>query len=72
MTKDDLFRAYLDDPLLIEKNYIAAEQVPVIKYHQSSGIKLLEVIKIAVSGTIDGESDAIIVRKINQSLNKES
>jgi hypothetical protein len=72
MTKDEFYKTYLEDSLLIEKSYITPEKVRELKFHQPADIKLLEVIKIAVSGCIDGDSEAVITRKINQSLNKES
>ncbi|BAV07711.1 hypothetical protein SAMN05421788_10361 [Filimonas lacunae] len=72
MTKDEFYKNYLEDPLLIEKNYITPEKIQQLKFHQSTGVKLLEIIKIAVDGCIDGESEAIIARKMNQNLNKES
>lgn len=72
MTKDDFYKTFLEDPLLVEKNYVTPEKVQELKFHQFTGVKLLEVIKIAVSGNIDGESEPVIARKINQSLNKES
>lgn len=72
MTKDEFYKAYLEDPLLIDKNYTTQEKVKELKFHQPTNVKLLEVIKIAISGSIDGDSESVIARKINQSLNKES
>ncbi len=72
MTKDEFYKTYLEDPLLIEKNYITQEKVKELKFHQTTSTKLLEVIKIAIGGSIDGDTEAVIARKINQSLNKES
>lgn len=72
MTKDEFYKTYLEDPLLIEKGYLTADKVRELKFHQATNSKLLEVIKIAVSGSIAGDSESVITRKINQSLNKES
>lgn len=72
MTKDEFYKTYLEDPLLIEKNYISPEKVQELKFHQPTGVKLLEIIKIAVNANIDGESENVITRRINQSLNKEN
>lgn len=72
MTKDQFYKAYLEDPLLVEKNYLTSEQSMQLKFHEPTNIKLLEIIKIAITGAIDGESESIISRKINQNLNKES
>lgn len=70
MTKEIIYKNFLEDPLLVEKNYITKEKVAKLKLIDSTGVKLLEVIKIAVSDNVDGMSETIISRKINQYLNK--
>ncbi len=71
MTKDEFYKTFLEDPLLTEKNYITQEKAQELNFHHSTNSKLLEVIKIAIVGNIDGEGETVIIRKINQSLNKE-
>lgn len=70
MTKENIYKTFLEDPLLIEKGYISVANDEALKMAQPTNIKLLEVIKIAINGNIDGESEGIISRKINQYLNK--
>ena len=70
MTKENIFKSYLEDPLLFEKKYLTQEKAKSLKFIDQTGIKLLEVIKIAISGNIDQESEGVISRKINQYLNK--
>lgn len=70
MTKENIFNSFLEDPLLFEKNYLTKEKVENLKFIDPSGIKLIEVIKLAISGNIDQESEGVISRKINQYLNK--
>lgn len=70
MTKEIIYKNFLEDPLLVEKNYITQEKVAKLKLIDSTGVKLLEVIKIAVSDNVDGMSETVISRKINQYLNK--
>jgi hypothetical protein len=70
MTKDNIYQNFLDDPLLVEKGYISAEKVEKLKFSDPTNIKLLEIIKLAINGAIDGESEGVISRKINQYLNK--
>lgn len=70
MTKESIFKAFLEDPLLVEKNYLTKEKAESLKFGESSNIKLLEVIKMAINSTVDGDSDNVISRKINQFLNK--
>jgi len=70
MTKEEIFQNFIDDPLLVEKNYISAERVNKLKLAENTGIKLLEVIKIAIHSSVDEESESVISRKLNQFLNK--
>ena len=70
MTKENIYKNFLEDPLLVEKNYITKEKVEKLKLIDTTEIKLLEVIKIAVSENVDGQSETVIARKINQYLNK--
>jgi len=70
MTRENIFKTYLEDPLLIEKNYITQEKIDKLKIIEQSGEKLIEVFKLAINGNIDGETEGVISRKINQYLNK--
>ena len=70
MTRENIFKTYLEDPLLIEKNYITQEKIDKLKFIDQSGVKLIEVFKLAITGNIDGETEGVITRKINQYLNK--
>lgn len=70
MTRETIFKTYLEDPLLIEKNYITQEKIDKLKIIEQSGVKLIEVFKLAINGNIDGETEGVISRKINQYLNK--
>jgi len=70
MTKENIYKNFLDDPLLDEKNYITPQKAEKLKFFEQTGVKLLEVIKIAINGTVDGETEGVISRKINQYLNK--
>jgi hypothetical protein len=70
MTKENIFKNFMEDPLLIEKGYISKEKIEKIKFIDQSGLKLIEVIKMAINGNVDGDSEGVISRKINQYLNK--
>ncbi|HTE23648.1 hypothetical protein [Flavitalea sp.] len=70
MTKENIYKTFLDDPLFIEKNYITQDKVEKLKMAEPTNTKLLEVIKIAINGNVDGDSEGVISRKINQYLNK--
>lgn len=70
MTKENIFKNFIEDPLLIEKGYISKEKIEKLKFIDHSGVKLIEVIKMAINGNVDGDSEGVISRKINQYLNK--
>jgi hypothetical protein len=70
MTKENIFKNFIEDPLLIEKGYISKEKIERIKFIDQSGVKLIEVIKMAINGNVDGDTEGVISRKINQYLNK--
>ena len=70
MTKENIFKNFIEDPLLIEKGYISKEKIEKIIFIDQSGVKLIEVIKMAINGNVDGDSEGVISRKINQYLNK--
>ena len=70
MTKENIFKTYLEDPLLIEKNYISKEKIDKVKFIDQTTVKLIEVIKLAINGSVVGESEGVTSRKINQYLNK--
>jgi hypothetical protein len=69
MTKENIFKNFIEDPLLIEKGYISKEKIEKIKFIDHSGVKLIEVIKMAINGNVDGDSEGVISRRINQYLN---
>jgi len=69
MTKENIFKNFLDDPILLEKNYITKEKLNTLKYSEHSGIKLIEVIKIAIDCTVDDYGESVAARKINKFLN---
>ena len=69
MTKENLFKTFLEDPLLTEKKHITQQKIDNLKFIDPSGVKLIEVIKMAITGNVDGESEGVTARKINQYLN---
>lgn len=71
MTKEDIFNAFINDELLVEKNYLASEQSKSLKFIDKAPNKLIEVLKIIINEKEgDDPSDLIILRKINNHLNK--
>jgi hypothetical protein len=70
MTKENIYKSFLEDPLLVEKKYILPEKVHSLKFHEHTSNKLLEVIKLAIAGQVDNENQGVIVNKIGRYLNK--
>lgn len=70
MTKENIFKSFLEDPIFLENKHLTKEQIQKFKFIEPTNDKLIEVIKIAISGTVDGESEGVISRRINQFLNK--
>ncbi len=64
MTKEEFYRSYLEDPLLIEKNYLKPEEVENLKISDTSENKILEVIKLAIDGNFARESETTTERNI--------
>lgn len=69
MTKENIFKNFMEDPLLIEKGYISKEKIEKIKFIDQTNVKLIEVIKIAIDCTVDEYGESSAVRKINKFLN---
>lgn len=70
MTKEEIYKHYLEDPLLTEKKYITPAKAKSLKFHENTGIKLLEVIKLSITGQVDNENQGITVNKIGRYLNR--
>ena len=69
MTKEEIYNNYLKDPLLFEKRILSNEKAERLRFSDPTEIKLLEILKMAINGSIDQESEALISRKINTYLN---
>lgn len=70
MTKETIFKFFLNDPLLIEKSYLTEEQRNSLRFIDPCEVKILRVIKMAIIDNVNGESPTVTSRKINQYLNK--
>ncbi len=70
MLKEDILRAYLEDDLFLEKNYLKEGEAQKYKWASHSESNLIQVIKIAIEGESINESSNVTERKINLLLNK--
>jgi hypothetical protein len=66
MTKEDIYQNFLKDPLLNENDYISEEQSTSLEFHQPTDIPMIEVIRIAIQGVVDGDTKNALTRKLNQ------
>lgn len=66
--KVQVYKNFLEDNLLQEKNYIKKEDIENIKLYEASNIKLIEVIRLAVRNSNSGLSDFQIKKIINNYL----
>lgn len=70
MTKEEILKAFTADELFAIKSGLSEEQIASLKFSNKSNSKLVEVIKIAIDGIVREESEGIVTRKIQISLNK--
>ena len=71
MTREQLLRAYLEDELLVENGYLKEGEGAVAKWNDHVNNKMVDVIKFAINGVLDGDSQTVMTRKINQYLDKD-
>lgn len=70
MTREQIMKAYLEDELLVEKGYLKEGKGAESKWSEHRNNKMVDVIKFAIEGVINGDSQAMMTRKINQFLDK--
>ena len=72
MTKEDILKAYLEDDLFVEKNYLRDGEAQKYKWASHTENSLIQIVKTAIEGELTNESSNIIERKINAFLNKQA
>ena len=68
MTKEEVLKSFLADPLFIEQGILKPEEVNKIRWNDDKSNDLIKVIKIAIEGEVSKESKTVTARKINQFL----
>ncbi len=68
MTQKEIIDSFLEDPIIEEKT--KNEEIKKKILSLDTGIKVLEVLKIAVNGQINEDAQNLIARRMNQYLNK--
>lgn len=72
MTKEDILKAYLEDDLFIERNYLKEGEVSKFKLTTFTENKLINIVKLAIDGEMSNDSSNVIEKKINTFLNTQS
>lgn len=70
MTREQILKAFLEDGLLKEKGYLKDGDSDEAKWSDHRNNKMVDVIKFAIEGVINGDSQTMMTRKINQFLDK--
>ena len=70
MTKEEILRAYLEDDIFIEKDYLSQNAAQNYKWATQTENNLIQIIKMAIEGELVNESSNVTERKINSFLNK--
>lgn len=70
MTREQILRTYMEDELIIEKGYLKEQERHEVKWSDHGNKKMIGLIKFAIEGVINGDSQTIMTRKINQFLDK--
>jgi hypothetical protein len=70
MKKEELFEAFLSDPILIEKGYFSEIEKETFSIETTSTNKIVEVLKICID-ELEKDTDPVEVsRSLNKYLNK--
>lgn len=68
MNQEKMLKEFMSDPLIIEKDYLAPEEVQSLKWRESN-VKIVELFKLAIQQHSEGKSTQQISRNLNQNLN---
>lgn len=71
MTREQILRAYLEDELLVQKGYLKEGEGAQAKWGDHRNKKMVDVIRFAIEGIMNGDSQTMMTRKINQFLDKD-
>jgi hypothetical protein len=71
MNKEDILKAYLEDPYFVENGVLKEGESDKVRWIDHQGNKLIGVIKQAIEGITKGDGENVVYRKINQTLERE-
>jgi signal-transduction protein with cAMP-binding, CBS, and nucleotidyltransferase domain len=71
MNKNELFRRFIENPLIKEKIEITDDQIHQLDLHSHSSIRLVEVIKTTILHLDKDQSVDSVARRINLTFKKD-
>lgn len=72
MNRNEIFRKFLQNPLIREKVDLTEKQLNTIDLHSNTNNRLIDVIKTTILHLDSELSTDIVARKINQSFKRET
>lgn len=68
MTKEELLRTYLQDPVFTENDYLEEGEAKNFEWNDKRRILIVELLKGIIKQHSDGKGDRTIIRLANQLL----
>lgn len=72
MNKNEIFRRFLENPLIKEKVNLTDKELSSLDLYTSSPNRLIDVIKTAILHLDEDQSSEVVARKINQSFKRDT
>lgn len=72
MNKNEIFRKFLQNPLILEKVDLTKKQLESLDLYTNSPNRLIDVIKTTVLHLDSDQTTDVVARKINQSFKRET
>ena len=69
ITRESIIREFLNDPLMVEKGYLAEGEADTIKLNLTTNSKMIDLVVKIVNSKFNEDSDAKTTRDINNLLN---
>lgn len=71
MTKEELLKTYLKDPIFTENDYLEDGEAENFDWNDKRRIPIVELLKIIIKGHSDGKGEQTIKRLANQFLDNK-
>ncbi|MEQ9307920.1 MAG: hypothetical protein RLN90_00590 [Balneolaceae bacterium] len=71
MTKEDLLRTYLEDPILVQEGYLEEGEAGDFSWNDKRGIPIVELLKIIIQEHSSGKGENTIKGLANRYLDNK-